>query len=61
MKRSFDKKLALNKKTVANLDLKEMGKVFGGDLTDATECPSACYPMSLCDKCMRPTDPPICY
>ena len=47
--KSFGKKLALNKKTVANLEQKEMQGIYGG-ATEKTICFSACVSDCLfCD------------
>jgi natural product precursor len=47
--KSFGKKLALNKKTVANLENKEMQRIYGG-ATEKTICFSACVSDCLfCD------------
>jgi natural product precursor len=52
----FNKKLALNKKTIANLDLSEMNVVKGGFTDDAM-----CYPSEAnsCDLACQDTG--VCY
>ncbi len=46
MKKSIEKKLFLNKLTIANLDKKSMGDLFGGtgddDVTNTVTCPNTC-------------------
>jgi hypothetical protein len=48
-RKKFDKKLALNKSTVARLDNHVMDGARGGDFTDGT-CGS-CYPNTYCWGC----------
>jgi len=50
--KSFGKKLALNKKTVANLEHKEMQHIYGGE-TEKTICFSAC--VTDCAICITRT------
>ncbi len=51
--KSFGKKLLLNKKTVANLENKEMQGIYGG-ATEKTICFSACVTDCLgCDTRTR--------
>jgi natural product precursor len=47
--KKFNKKLALNKNTIANLGNQEMISVKGGEFTDDT-CGS-CYPQTFCMGC----------
>ena len=50
--KSFGKKLLLNKKTVANLEQKEMRGIYGGE-TDRTVCDTNC--VSECPLCITKT------
>ncbi len=46
--RKFDKKLALNKETVANLNKDEMKNAHGGKpFTRETLCPMTCYTCNI--------------
>jgi natural product precursor len=50
----FNRKLALNKKTIANLNFNEMSVVFGGGLTD--DCTTDCTQQeSICPHLCPPT------
>ena len=51
--KKFEKKLSLNKKTVANLSNKEMFGVHGGELPPPSE-------RSLCWYCDKQTDTYCC-
>ena len=42
-KKVLNKKLVLNKNTIADLNHRQMKDLIGGELTD-TECPSLCDP-----------------
>lgn len=59
--KNFQKKLFLNKKTVANLNNNQMGVVFGGCDQSYLSCstlPAKCTYTDLCtefDPCYRPT------
>jgi hypothetical protein len=49
--KKFDKKLVLNKKTIANVSNKGMEAVQGGKLSRRTlECPGTCFEVS-CNTC----------
>jgi len=51
-KKTFGKKLSLNKKTVADLEHKDMQGVYGG-ATGLTDCITNCA--SVCPRCMTAT------
>ena len=53
----FSKKLSLNKKTVANLNNKEMQDIYGGETVEPTVCKTRCITdcvactMTRCSVC----------
>jgi hypothetical protein len=51
--KKFLKKLDLNKKTIADLDSKAIGKIYGGKhLSHTTACVEACVTcLPTCDLC----------
>jgi bacteriocin-like protein len=46
--KTFNKKLSLNKKTVANLNDKEMQGIYGGETVEKTVCITRCVSDCLC-------------
>ncbi len=58
--KTFNKKLSLKKKTVANLDNKEMQGIYGGETAERTVCITRCAPsdcmctMTRCTICCVP-------
>lgn len=57
------RKLALNKTTVANLNMVDLAKVFGGDFSDLTDC-KYCHSETIGDTedgCVPWTDWSQCY
>lgn len=61
-KKRFNRKLALNKKTVANLNNFTMGRVLGGALTDETcTCPQSCEIVCLPTTQVHNTCPPTAW
>ena|GEM_PF-732395 len=56
--KKFNRKLALNKKTIANLNFNEMNVVLGGELTD--NCTTDCTQLkSVCPHLCPPPDKSI--
>lgn len=53
--KTLNKKLRLNKKTIANLGKNAMGNINGGDLTNPCTEPETCI-----NPCLPHTTPPIC-
>lgn len=51
MKKSFEKKLVLNKKTITNLEQKEMNDVRGGSIIDV--CTNSCSIIIICCDTIR--------
>jgi hypothetical protein len=50
--KKFDKKLALNKQTIANLGTKEMHAIAGGAETQTAACNTCIYTcMTVCENC----------
>ncbi len=62
MKKSIEKKLLLNKRTIVNLDKKSMGGLFGGtgdeDVTETDSCPNSCI-RTLCNEKRTENDCPL--
>ena len=58
--KAFSKKLSLNKKTVANLNNKEMQGIYGGETVEPTICKTRCVTdcvmctMTRCSDCCIP-------
>lgn len=46
--KAFNKKLSLNKKTVANLNDKEMQVIYGGDTAEPSICITRCVSNCAC-------------
>lgn len=65
--KKFEKKLVLNKKTIANLGNNELGNALGGGIPDPTgytclveTCPTDCGTCYTCPtECNGCSDPPI--
>ncbi len=49
--KSFSKKLVLNKKTIVNLDYKQLSKVHGGGTLAGESCDNPCMPDTLEEEC----------
>jgi hypothetical protein len=66
--KAFNKKLFLNKKTIADLDSKAIGKIYGGrPRSDTTVCVQECVTECVhhsCDnnqsQCFCPITEPFC-
>jgi hypothetical protein len=54
--KKLSKKLALNKKTVANLENNEMGVVYGGCVAGTTSCPTSPYKCESIVMCIVTID-----